>query len=52
MIGKDPGHFVGKGWMERKFDRMVIEPRTIIPVSARVRMYRVSLWISREGFSV
>lgn len=33
---KDPGHFVGKGWMELKFDRMVIEPRTIIPVSARV----------------
>src|ERR1700745_4356034 len=33
---KDPGHFVGKGWMQLKFDRMVIEPRTIIPVSARV----------------
>lgn len=33
---KDPGHFVGKGWMELKFDRMVIEPRTVIPVSARV----------------
>jgi hypothetical protein len=33
---KDPGHFVGKGWMELKFDRMVVEPRTVIPVSARV----------------
>ncbi len=33
---KDPGHFVGKGWMELRFDRMVIEPRTVIPVSARV----------------
>lgn len=33
---KDPGHFVGKGWMELKFDRMVIEPDTVIPVSARV----------------
>src|SRR6201998_570432 len=33
---RDPGHFVGKGWMELKFDRMVIEPRTVIPVSARV----------------
>ncbi len=33
---KDPGHFVGKGWMELKFDRMVIEPRTVIPFSARV----------------
>jgi hypothetical protein len=33
---KDPGHFVGKGWMELKFDRMVVEPSTIIPISARV----------------
>jgi len=33
---KDPGHFVGKGWMELKFDRMVIEPRTVLPLSARV----------------
>lgn len=33
---KDPGHFIGKGWMELKFDRMVIEPGTVIPVSARV----------------
>ena len=41
MIGrfedyKDPGHFVGKGWMELKFDHMVIEPDTVIPVEARV----------------
>ena len=33
---KDRGHFVGKGWMELKFDRMVIEPRTVIPLEARV----------------
>ena len=33
---KDPGHFVGKGWMELKFERMVIEPGTIIPVDAKV----------------
>lgn len=33
---RDPGHFVGKGWMELKFDRMVIEPRTVIPLEARV----------------
>ncbi|HWG20368.1 MAG TPA: hypothetical protein VG225_07535 [Terracidiphilus sp.] len=33
---RDPGHFVGKGWMELKFDRMVIEPDTIIPIDARV----------------
>ena len=33
---KDPGHFVGKGWMELKFDRMIIEPDTVIPLEARV----------------
>jgi len=33
---KDPGHFVGKGWMELKFDRMIIEPDTVVPVDARV----------------
>jgi hypothetical protein len=33
---KDPGHFVGKGWMELKFDRMVVKPDTVIPVTARV----------------
>ncbi len=33
---RDPGHFVGKGWMELKFDRMVVEPDTVIPMSARV----------------
>jgi len=33
---RDPGHFVGKGWMELKFDRMFIEPDTIIPIDARV----------------
>lgn len=33
---KDPGHFVGKGWMELRFDRMVVEPDAIIPIDARV----------------
>src|ERR1700721_3359909 len=33
---KDPGHFVGKGWMELKFDRMVVGNDTIIPLSTRV----------------
>lgn len=33
---KDPGHFVGKGWMELTFDRMLIQPDTVIPVHARV----------------
>jgi hypothetical protein len=33
---KDPGHFVGKGWMELKFDRMIVQPDTVLPVDARV----------------
>jgi hypothetical protein len=33
---KDPGHLVGKGWMELKFDRMVVANDTVIPVNARV----------------
>jgi hypothetical protein len=33
---KDPGHLAGKGWMELKFDRMVIEPDTVVPVETRV----------------
>lgn len=33
---KDPGRFVGKGWMELTFDHVVIEPDTVIPLNARV----------------
>jgi hypothetical protein len=33
---KNPGHFVGKGYMELKFDRMIVEPDTVIPIDARV----------------
>jgi hypothetical protein len=33
---RDPGHFVGKGWMQLTFDRMVIEPDTILPLDAKV----------------
>jgi len=32
---QDPGHFVGKGWMELKFDRMYIGNR-VMPMSAKV----------------
>ena len=33
---KDPGHFVGKGWMELNFDRMISGPDRIVPISAKV----------------
>ena len=45
---KDPGHFVGKGWMELKFDRMIVEPRTVIPISARV-VDVPGYFVDREG---
>jgi hypothetical protein len=33
---KDPGHFIGKGWMELKFDRVVVGSRDIFPIDAKV----------------
>ncbi len=33
---KDPGHLVGKGWMELKFDRMIIQPDIVVPLAAKV----------------
>src|SRR5271155_2076389 len=32
---KDPGHFVGKGWMQLTFDRMIVGNR-VYPMSAKV----------------
>jgi hypothetical protein len=32
---KDPGHFVGKGWMELKFDKLIMGNR-VVPISAKV----------------
>ena len=45
---KDPGHFVGKGWMELKFDRMVIPPGQVIPLSAKV-VYVPGMPVDKEG---
>jgi hypothetical protein len=33
---KDPGHFVGKGWMELRFDKLVVGNDTEIPIASRV----------------
>jgi hypothetical protein len=33
---RDPGHLVGKGWMQLTFDHMVIEPDTVLPLDAKV----------------
>ncbi len=32
---KDPGHFVGKGWMELNFDRLYVGD-TVVPIDAKV----------------
>lgn len=32
---KDPGHFVGKGWMQLSFDRMYVGD-TVVPIDAKV----------------
>jgi hypothetical protein len=45
---KDPGHLVGKGWMELKFDRMFIPPGQIIPVSAKV-VYVPKYEVDKQG---
>lgn len=45
---KDPGHFVGKGWMELKFDRMVIPPGQVIPLSAKV-VYAPGMPVDKQG---
>jgi hypothetical protein len=45
---KDPGHFVGKGWMELKFDRMFIPPGQIIPIAAKV-VYVPKYNVDKEG---
>ncbi len=45
---KDPGHLVGKGWMELKFDRMVIQPDTVVPVAAKV-VYVPGYPVDKEG---
>jgi hypothetical protein len=45
---KDPGHFVGKGWMELKFDRMTLQPDTVIPVDAKV-VYVPHYPVDRDG---
>lgn len=46
---KDPGHFVGKGWMELKFDRLVVQPDTIVPISARVVATSSKYPVDKDG---
>ena len=45
---KDPGHLVGKGWMELKFDRMMIPPSQVLPLSAKV-VYVPKYQVDKQG---
>ncbi len=44
---KDPGHFVGKGWMELKFDRLIVR-NEVVPISAKV-VYVPKYPVDKEG---
>jgi len=45
---KSPGHFVGKGWMEVEFDRMILPGAQILPLSAKV-VSATHLKVDAEG---
>ena len=44
---KDPGHFVGRGWMELKFDRLIVG-NTVVPLAAKV-VYVPKYPVDKEG---
>jgi hypothetical protein len=33
---KDPGHFVGKGWLQLEFDRIILPGAEVMPLSAKI----------------
>lgn len=33
---KDPGHFVGKGWIDIQFDRLILPRGQVLPLSAKI----------------
>ena len=45
---QDPGHFVGKGWMELKFNRMVLPHDEVIPLSSKL-VYVPGMEVDRHG---
>ncbi len=45
---KDPGHFVGKGWMELKFERLVVPPDQVLPIAAKV-VYVPKYPVDKQG---
>jgi hypothetical protein len=45
---KDPGHFVGKGWLELEFDRIILPGAEVLPLSAKI-IATPHLKTDREG---
>jgi len=45
---KDPGHFVGKGWLELEFDRIILPGAEVMPLSAKI-IASPHLKTDREG---
>ena len=33
---KDPGHFVGKGWLQLEFDRIILPGADVLPLAAKI----------------
>ena len=45
---KDPGHFVGKGWLELEFDRIILPGAQVMPLAAKI-IATPHLKTDREG---
>ncbi len=45
---KDPGHFVGKGWLELEFDRIIMPGADVLPLAAKI-IAAPHLKTDREG---
>ena len=45
---KDPGHFVGKGWLELEFDRIILPGAEVLPLAAKI-IATPHLKTDREG---
>jgi hypothetical protein len=45
---KNPGHFVGKGWLELEFDRIILPGAEVMPLSAKI-IATPHLKTDREG---
>jgi hypothetical protein len=45
---KDPGHFVGKGWLELEFDRIILPGAEVLPLQAKI-IAAPHLKVDREG---